>query len=90
MIERLARAGDDESAALLEVIYRDEIGHVACGRRWFVWLAARRGLEPASAYHELVRRHFTGSLKPPFNRAAREAAGLAAHFYEPLADVRRS
>ncbi|HEX7966864.1 MAG TPA: ferritin-like domain-containing protein [Stellaceae bacterium] len=85
MIERLGRFGDAESAAVLQVIYDDEIGHVAVGRRWFDWVCARRRLPPAQTYQELVRRHFKGALKPPFNRAGREAACLPAAFYEPLA-----
>jgi uncharacterized ferritin-like protein (DUF455 family) len=85
MIDRLARAGDAASAGVLQVIYDDEIGHVATGRRWFEFLCARRGVEPATTYHALVRRHFKGAVKPPFNRTARDAAGLAAAYYEPLA-----
>jgi len=86
MIRRLDLGGDDESAAILRVIYRDEIGHVAAGRRWFEWACARQGRPPIETYHHLVRRHFRGVLKPPFNREARAEAGFAAAFYEPLAD----
>jgi uncharacterized ferritin-like protein (DUF455 family) len=85
MIERLRRFDDGESAAVLQVIYDDEIGHVAAGRRWFEWLCRRRGVAPAATYQALVRAHFKGALKPPFNRAGRDAAELPAAFYEPLA-----
>jgi uncharacterized ferritin-like protein (DUF455 family) len=85
MILRLERAGDGASAAVLRHIYQDEIGHVAVGLRWFDWLSRRRGLDPAAAFHDCVRRHFTGALKSPFNRAARDAAGFPAGYYEPLA-----
>jgi uncharacterized ferritin-like protein (DUF455 family) len=82
MIERLQRLGDPDSAAVLQIIYRDEIGHVAAGRRWFHWLCARRGEEPAATYRVLVARYFKGGLKPPFNHAARAAAGLELAFYD--------
>lgn len=85
MIDKLAAVGDEASAAALRVIYRDEIGHVATGARWFNWEAARRGLEPRATWQALVRQHFKGQLKPPFNHAARSQAGLAASFYEELA-----
>jgi uncharacterized ferritin-like protein (DUF455 family) len=85
MIARLEQAGDDASAGVLRLIYADGIGHVAAGQRWFLWLAARRGLDPAKTYQALVRGCFKGDVKPPFNRAGRDAAGLPARFYEPLA-----
>jgi uncharacterized ferritin-like protein (DUF455 family) len=85
MIRRLERTGDNDSAAILQRIYQDEIGHVAVGARWFEWLCHDRRLDPEAAFHDLVRRHFTGALKPPFNRVARDAAGFPAGYYEPLA-----
>ncbi len=85
MIANLRRAGDEPSASMLARIYADEIGHVAVGRRWFDHVCAARGLDPAPTFHGLVRRHFRGALKPPFNTDARERAGLEAAFYRPLA-----
>ena len=89
MIGRLERAGDPESAAVLRRIYTDEIAHVAAGRRWFEWACAREGLSPIETYHHRVRRYFKGTLKPPFNDAARSQAGLSAAFYAPLACTSR-
>jgi len=87
MIARLGRFGDAESAAALQVIYEDEIGHVATGLRWFAWLCAERGSDPVATYQQLVRRHFRGALKPPFNRNGRDAAGLAERYYAPLSST---
>jgi len=85
MITRLDRSGDRDSAGVLEVIYAEEIGHVAAGRRWFEHFCAAAGLASEPTYHRLVRQYFKGTLKPPFNAAAREAAGFPAAFYAPLA-----
>ena len=85
MIARLQSAGDDASAAVLDRIYRDEIGHVAVGVRWFGFFCREQGLDPPATYAATIRRHFRGLLKPPFNRAARDRAGLPAAYYEPLA-----
>lgn len=82
MTRRLKHAGDPESAAILDRIYRDEIGHVAVGARWFANLCQARDLDPTSAFRDLVSRHFKGALKPPFNRAARSAAGMPEAFYQ--------
>jgi uncharacterized ferritin-like protein (DUF455 family) len=85
MIERLDRLGDGESATVLQRIYDDEIGHVATGRRWFEHVCRARGLDPVPTWQALVRRHFRGGLKRPFNDEGRMRAGFAAAFYEPLA-----
>jgi uncharacterized ferritin-like protein (DUF455 family) len=85
MASRLERAGDMDSAAILQHIYQQEIGHVAVGLRWFERLCRDRGLTPEQVFRERVRRCFRGDLKPPFNQAARAAAGFSASYYEPLA-----
>jgi uncharacterized ferritin-like protein (DUF455 family) len=85
MAARLERIGDVQTAAILQRIYRDEIGHVAIGLRWFQHLCRTRGLDPETVFHERVRRCFKGHLKPPFNHEARAAAGFPVRYYEPLA-----
>ncbi|KAM7532320.1 hypothetical protein LguiB_035730 [Lonicera macranthoides] len=36
-------------------------------------------------FHATVKEYFRGPLKPPFNEAARKAAGFGPQWYEPLA-----
>jgi uncharacterized ferritin-like protein (DUF455 family) len=84
MIDNLMRDGDPESAAVIEIIYRDEKRHVAFGMAWFRHLCARDGLAPEPTFHALVRRYFRGALRPPFNDRARSEAGLTPGFYKPL------
>ncbi len=86
MAEKLRDVGDHVSADILKTIHDEEVGHVAAGMRWFRHLCAERGLEPEAAYRDLVRARFKGAIKPPFNRASRDRAGLTANFYEPLAE----
>jgi uncharacterized ferritin-like protein (DUF455 family) len=86
MIERLSRAGDHASAHVLRIVYRDEIGHVEIGRRWFEQVCRQSGRTPIREWHDLVRCHYRALLKRPFNDAARLAAGFDAAFYEPLAE----
>ena len=81
MIERMKAFDDPETAGVLAVIYEDEIGHVAIGKRWFDWICERRGLNPVNAWHQAVRAHFKGVLKAPFNEAARDAAGFPVDAY---------
>jgi uncharacterized ferritin-like protein (DUF455 family) len=74
---KLKRAGDDRAVAILDVILRDEIGHVAIGNRWYAWLCQREGLDPAALYPQLVAQYAAPRLRPPFNLDARRAAGFS-------------
>jgi uncharacterized ferritin-like protein (DUF455 family) len=74
---KLGRAGDLRAVAILDIILRDEIGHVAIGNRWYRWLCKRDGLDAERLYPQLVARHLAPRLRPPFNLAARRAAGFS-------------
>jgi uncharacterized ferritin-like protein (DUF455 family) len=82
------RAGDARSAAILSRIYRDEIRHVAAGTRWFRIGCEARGYAPIPEWQKLIRTHFRGMLKPPFNDSARGEAGLSREFYLGVAGQR--
>ncbi|MEK1932362.1 MAG: ferritin-like domain-containing protein [Pararhizobium sp.] len=81
---KMREAGDLESAAVLDVIYEDEKGHVAVGAKWFRFLCARQKKDPAAAFQALVRANFRGPLKAPFNDTARAEAGLTPSFYRSM------
>ncbi|MES2536888.1 MAG: ferritin-like domain-containing protein [Pseudomonadota bacterium] len=74
---KLAQAGDMEAARILDIILRDEIGHVAVGNRWYAWLCAARGLDPVLTYAALATRYKAPPLRGPFNLEARRAAGFS-------------
>ncbi|WP_296541907.1 ferritin-like domain-containing protein [Rhodoferax sp.] len=73
---RLVSAGDLAAAKILDIILRDEIGHVAIGNRWYRFLCELRQLDPLSSYAELALRYQAPTLKGPFNLDARRAAGF--------------
>jgi len=75
---KLARLGDRRAVDILDVILRDEIGHVAIGNRWYRWLCARDGLDPVAIYPELADRYDAPRPRPPLNLSAREQAGFTA------------
>ena len=77
MRAKLAQAGDLAAAQILDIILRDEIGHVAIGNRWFGWLCAQRRLDPIATYAELAQRFKAPQLRGPFNLEARRAAGFS-------------
>lgn len=69
---------------ILDVILRDEIGHVAVGNHWYGWLCAKQGFQPLAHYRLLARQHNAPRLKPPFNEAARRAAGFTQQEFDAL------
>lgn len=83
-IERFEAAGDTGTARILQRIFNDEIVHVRAGTRWFESSCAARGEAPATTWRWLLDRYFKGSVKPPFNDSARQAAGLTREYYAPL------
>ena len=73
---KLASGGDPAGAAIIDIILRDEIGHVAIGNHWYRWLCTERGLDPIKTYTELAATYRAPKLKGPFNIEARLAAGF--------------
>lgn len=86
MINIFRSAKDIDTVEALDVIYAEEVGHVAYGSKWFHFLCGRHELDPKDEFHRLVRTYFHGALKPPFNEEKRAEAGLPPDFYWPLAE----
>lgn len=82
---KLAGYGDHAGAAILDVILRDEIGHVALGDRWFRQLCASRGLPVADTFRALLAQPGVPAPRAPFNKAARLAAGFTSEELDALA-----
>lgn len=74
---KFAQVGDTKMAEILDIILRDEIGHVAIGNVWFNWLCAQRNLEPITTFSALCVKYSAPKLKPPFNLEARRQAGFS-------------
>lgn len=77
--------GDSQTEQILDRIYRDEIGHVGYGLKWF-----RRWKDPSLSDWEAFERHLVFPLSPsrakgaPFNPEARKRAGLNSRFIDEL------
>jgi uncharacterized ferritin-like protein (DUF455 family) len=81
MIRRLREAGDEATVSILQVILDEEVAHVRIGTHWFRHLCAQRGLEPVGTFRRLLAEHGM-QLRPPFNVAARTAAGFSVDEYD--------
>ena len=80
-LERVRAQGDENGAKILQRILDDEIRHVAFGAKYFREICTARDENPPESWRNLVKIHFSGGLKPPFNDSARSAAGLSRDFY---------
>lgn len=76
MIVKLRELGDDATVAILDLILREEVAHVAAGSRWYRWYCAQRGIEPRARFRELLKEYAGGYLHGPFNIEARLLAGF--------------
>lgn len=83
--------GDGDTASLLDRIYHDEIGHVACGLKWF-----RRWKNPDLSDWDAFRRQLKFPLSPQRAKGftldvdGRRAAGLDPAFIAELEVYSRS
>ncbi|WP_121118818.1 ferritin-like domain-containing protein [Croceibacterium ferulae] len=85
MHDRVLTSGDQHGARILRRLLDDEIRHVAAGAKHFAQVAASRGESYENYWEILVRQYCHGTLKPPFNDSARQAAGLPRSVYTALA-----
>lgn len=76
MMDKLRGTGDLRAVEILEIILREEIGHVAVGTRWFNYLCDQRGVDSLSTFKDLLDNYFEGELRGPFYTEARKQAGF--------------
>ncbi len=92
ILERLRKSGDNCAVEALEIIQRDEIGHVEIGSRWFRYLCEQRGVPAEATFVQLLTEYMRGQVKTPFDYEARRQAGfneLEMHYLEELASAGR-
>lgn len=74
--DRFKQIKDDKVVEILEIILRDEVGHVLIGNQWFNFLCAKEGLSPIKTYQDLAEAYRAPVLRGPFNLEARKQAGF--------------
>lgn len=84
ILKKLAQQKDEEFIGHLEIIHKDEIGHVAIGSHWYKFLCNKRGLDPRVTFKQLIQDYMNGSLRGPFDEVARLQAGFTA---QEIADL---
>lgn len=82
--DKLAGAGDLAAAAIIDIILRDEIGHVAVGNHWYRYECERQDADPITRFAELATDYRAPRLRGPFNLTARREAGFTDEELEAL------
>lgn len=77
IMRRFQAIGDHETVAVLEIILREEVGHVQFGSRWFHYLCQQQGLDPEQAYFDLLENFLNGEIRCPLHHEARREAGFS-------------
>jgi uncharacterized ferritin-like protein (DUF455 family) len=61
---------------ILDIILRDEVGHVAIGNHWYRWLCARDALDPMVHSAVLTERYKVPKLRPRLTKPTGCGPGL--------------
>ncbi len=77
IMKKLEMCGDKCAVAALEIVLRDEIGHVAIGSHWFKYLCKKRKIDPETTFRSLLSQYMTGRVRGPFHKRARLKAGFS-------------
>ncbi|MRN37363.1 DUF455 domain-containing protein [Neisseria sp. N95_16] len=87
---KVEQRGDAETCAVLDIIHRDEVGHVQFGNHWYQYLCRERGLEPIALFRQLIARYDMFIFRGYVNIEAREKAGFSAFELAMLEDFEES
>ena len=90
MIKRLKDASDKRTVAILEIILREEVGHVKIGSRWFRYCCEQADLPDEETFWKLLRTYYHGRIRGPFNEVARLAAGFTVAELAKLRDLEKT
>lgn len=90
IIRRLRENGDRQGAEIVEIILRDEVGHVAIGTRWFNHLCAVRAVDPEVTFEQLLCEFDAPRPVLPLNEHARKQADFTARELAHVHDLAQS
>lgn len=73
---KLRSQGDTRAVAILDIILRDEIDHVAIGNRWYAHCCRARNVDPVLQFQQLLQAYDAPRYRGDLNWPARLAAGF--------------
>ncbi|MDG6895094.1 ferritin-like domain-containing protein [Volucribacter amazonae] len=88
--EKIAQRKDFVAVEILDIILRDEIGHVAIGNHWYHALSKKRGLDPMQSFSELLHQYRIVIFKGVINTDARIQAGFSQYELDWIKEIEDS
>lgn len=85
---KLEALGDACACEILDVILRDEIGHVKIGNHWYHWCCQQRQLEPIPTFIALLDQYNAPAFRSALNYPARRAAGFSEEELEMIESLK--
>ena len=76
IIEKFKQQRDDDIAAILKIIYEEEIHHVSIGNIWYRWACDTQKLDPHETYKNLLMSYNIELNYQKLNKEARFKAGF--------------
>ncbi len=89
MIQRLEKAGDQETVSILKIILEEEVGHVAIGSKWFHYCCKQRKLDPITTFQNLLLEYMGTPLRSPLHTQARLQAGFTQQELDDLLSMEK-
>lgn len=89
MIDKLEHVGEQQLVEILQVIHKEEIGHVLVGTRWFNYVCDQRGLSPRKVFVDLLNEYMNGVIQGPFDEDSRLQAGFSEDEMQHLVEMSR-
>lgn len=88
--EKIAQRKDFAAVNILDIILRDEIGHVYIGNHWYHALSKKRGLDAMKCFTELLHKYRIVIFKGVINTDARIQAGFTQHELDWIYEVEQT
>ncbi|GJH43205.1 ferritin-like domain-containing protein [Pasteurella canis] len=88
--DKIRQRKDVDAVAILDIILRDEIGHVSIGNHWYHALSAKRGLDAMQCFGELLRKYRIVIFKGVINTDARLQAGFTQYELDWLYEIEQT
>lgn len=77
LIERFRKIEDENTCAVLELILKEEIGHVNRGTKWYRYQCQQLNRSPDELFKEIAKEYLPSTNSKNINRQARLMAGFS-------------